>query len=579
MSKFISQLIRLSKDRTNIYLYLVAAIFVGISDVTLGYVIKELTDLRDDALTEIWYYVCLLVIVAVFGTFFKYVTRYVSGKFCFKYIQKLREQLSTHIMKLSVPQRDQVNAGEFVSKLSNDINQLQQFLQGPFFQLLYQPIIFLLTFTFLIFMSWKLVIMTLVIVPVTLFLANKISKPISGFRKRESEIQSNMLTIAQDSIDGIHMERAYNLQSIFNQKYDHVVKELVHFMLKREKRQALLTPFQMIIHIVPLLICSIYGGYLAINGQLTAGELFAFVFLVQYLIDPLAMIPSLIGGMRTADASFQRIKDVLALPIERKGGNEEILQVESSEPVIEFSQVSFQYENGVHVLHDISFKINRNQTVALVGSSGSGKSTTLQLVCGLYEQQKGDIYLYGNDMRKLHLQSVREKIAMVSQDTYLFPGTIAENISYGNPHARFDEIVEVAKAACIHDFIIELPQGYQTLVGERGYNLSGGQKQRLSIARALLKPASILLLDEATSALDHGLETSIQSALDEYAKKRTTLVIAHRLSTVIKADEILVFDNGTIVERGTHEDLIKNGIRYRALYEKQFSEELLEEAQ
>jgi ABC-type multidrug transport system fused ATPase/permease subunit len=313
----------------------------------------------------------------------------------------------------------------------------------------------------------------------------------------------------------------------------------------------------------------LYGGYLAINGGITTGELFAFVFLVQYLIEPLTEIPQMFSQVRVATAAHERIRDVLDLPEERVKGLP-VQDPSSHDVVIECKDISFQYSEVSPVLQSVSFRVLRNQTIAIVGSSGAGKSTIFQLLCGHHQPQDGAIYFCGEDMQKLNLEEVRSRISIVSQDTFLFPDTIFENISYGNPDAAMEDIVSAAKAAFIHDFIMTLPDGYQTMIGERGIRLSGGQKQRVSIARAFLKKAPVLLFDEATSALDTESETSIQRNLSDIAGQCTMLVIAHRLSTIINADEIIVLHEGRIVERGSHPYLLEHGSRYRQLYRQQF---------
>jgi ABC-type multidrug transport system fused ATPase/permease subunit len=320
-----------------------------------------------------------------------------------------------------------------------------------------------------------------------------------------------------------------------------------------------------------VLSTAVCGGYLALTGRVTPGGLFAFMYLLHFLIEPLSSGPDLIAALRAATGTAGRIVEVMHRPVERADG--QVFEADPAKPAIRYEDVSFGYGEQTHVLDGVSFSISHHKMVALVGHSGSGKSTVLKLLCGFYEPRAGGVELYGRGLGEWNLESLRRQLALVAQDTYLFPASIAENISYGRPGATMGEIIEAAKMANAHRFILELPDGYSTLVGERGNRLSGGERQRIGIARAILKDAPILLLDEPTSALDTQSESLIQEALERFMQGRTVLVIAHRLSTIKHADEIFVLDGGRVAERGTHEDLIGQGGVYRQLYLKQFESE------
>jgi ABC-type multidrug transport system fused ATPase/permease subunit len=263
--------------------------------------------------------------------------------------------------------------------------------------------------------------------------------------------------------------------------------------------------------------------------------------------------------------------EILEKPLERKDGEKFLPNPE--EVLLKLEQVGFSYKNGYEVLKGLSLEIKKGQIHALVGSSGSGKSTVLKLLCGFYDIDKGDIKLYGECYSKWNLEQLRKNFAVVSQEVYLFPGSIRDNIAYGKPDATEAEIIEASKTAYAHDFIMNFEEGYETMVGERGVRLSGGQKQRISIARAILKNAPVLLLDEPTSALDTNSEKLVQKALDEFMKDRTVIIVAHRMSTIVKADEIFVLESGALKERGTHQELIDKKGAYFSLYERQLVEE------
>ncbi|WP_410768007.1 ABC transporter ATP-binding protein [Fontibacillus sp. BL9] len=572
MGAFFSKLLTLTfTHRKWISIYLAAALIVVLCDVTVGYLIKTMSDSAFDSLHSIWKITGLFVTAAVLGGGCKYLARYAGGYFGNQVIRDLRNRISSHISHLPISSHSQIHTGDFVSRTTNDINQLQLFLQTTFFQIAYQPLVFLITISYLLYLNAKLILVTLLIVPIAVFVANIISKPIKKNRTEESEVEAQVLSIVQDSISGVTIEKAFNLQQILVNKFSEAVKKSTRLQLKREKRQALLTPFEIIIRIIPLLVCSVYGGYLAVHHELSPGELFAFLFLINYLVEPLAIIPESLGQLRISEASLNRLEQFLELPMERQGG--QTLNINYRDALLSFIDVSFQYTEDAPVLKCISFNVKQNQKIAIVGSSGSGKSTIFHLLCGHYQPTEGSIEYMGEDLNKLDLEQVRTMISIVSQDTFLFPGTIAENISYGCPEASFEEIVKAAQTACIHEFIMDQPQGYQTMIGERAFRLSGGQKQRISIARAILKNAPVLLFDEATSALDSETEFRLQQHLHDFMKDRTVLIIAHRLTTILQADEILVLHQGVIVERGNHEYLSKYGGRYQELYRHQFSDE------
>jgi ATP-binding cassette, subfamily B, bacterial len=313
-----------------------------------------------------------------------------------------------------------------------------------------------------------------------------------------------------------------------------------------------------------------FGGYLVIQNQLTFGSLFAFINLLNFVVNPLGSLPNIIASISEASGAAQRIFEILDHEVERKSGSTSQPQKESAS-VIRFKDVDFAYQANTPVLKGLNLDIQQGQTVAIVGHSGGGKSTLLKIILGYYPLPGGQVSLFGRDLQEWQLAAARNQMAFVAQDTYLFPVSIAENIRCGKPDATQAEIEGAARLANIHDFIATLPEGYNTLVGERGARLSGGQRQRISLARAILKDAPILLLDEPTSALDTESETLVQEALDRFTANRTTLVIAHRLSTIKDADRVLVLDEGKIAEEGTHEDLMARGGLYLDLYQKQFA--------
>jgi ABC-type multidrug transport system fused ATPase/permease subunit len=325
-----------------------------------------------------------------------------------------------------------------------------------------------------------------------------------------------------------------------------------------------------VFNILPFLITFGFGGYLAIQGHMTFGALMSFVIMLNYVANPLSSLPAAIAGISQAAGAAARTFEILDQEIERSDG-EELIDVDAPGPIVCLDHVDFAYDEEP-VLEGLSLSVERGQTVALVGPSGSGKTTLLKLVLGFYPLEDERLFLFGQDLNLVSLSSARRQMAFVAQDTYLFPVSIAENIACGRPGASQAEIEAAARMANIHEFIVSLPEGYATPVGERGARLSGGQRQRLALARAILRDAPLLLLDEPTSALDTESEALVQEALERFMADRTTIVIAHRLSTIRGADRVLVLDEGRIVEQGSHDELMARQGRYRELYLRQFDE-------
>jgi subfamily B ATP-binding cassette protein MsbA/ATP-binding cassette subfamily B protein AbcA/BmrA len=469
---------------------------------------------------------------------------------------------------MPLPEIEATHSGDMVSRLTNDISVVQGFFQNEFSNIVYQPIVFLVTAGYLATLNWLLLLFAVALVPLTMFFINIMSKPLSQYVKNRQEGFGQVNAVAQDTIGGIYMLKAFNLEQALSEKFKVAVHQVRDYELMRQQRLAVMTTLFVVIRQIPVLSTAACGGYLALTGRMTPGSVFAFMYLLHYLVQPLTNGPYLIEQLRAAAGTAERIVEMMHRPVERPGGR--VFAADPAKPAIRYDDVSFSYREQAQVLDGVSFSIRHNRTVALVGHSGSGKSTVLKLLCGFYEPQSGRVELHGGGLGEWNLEALRTQLALVAQDTYLFPASIADNISYGRSGATTDEIVEAARMANAHRFITELPAGYDTLVGERGNRLSGGERQRIGIARAILKNAPILLLDEPTSALDVHSEALIQEALERFMQGRTVLVIAHRLSTIKHADEILVLDSGRVVESGTHEELIARGGVYRQLYLKQF---------
>ena len=371
--------------------------------------------------------------------------------------------------------------------------------------------------------------------------------------------------ILQDSFTGITEIKAFTREAEASARTRAAIAAHTRAILRALKLSNAFRPGIEFIASTGTVIVIFFGGRLALQGLLPIEDLVAFLLYLSLFYEPITALGRINEGLQHALASAERVVEVLAMEPEIADGPDAV-ELESMEGSIEFREVKFGYDKNTPVLRGISFRVEPGETLALVGTTGVGKTTLARLIPRFYDPDSGEILIDGLDIRKIRLQSLRKHISVVSQDVFLFTGTVRENIIFGRPDAADEEIVAAAKAANAHDFILELPRGYETEVGERGAKLSGGQKQRISIARAVLKDAPILLLDEATSSVDTQTEILIQEALDRLKTNKTTIMIAHRLSTIQNADKILVLMDGKVAEAGSHDELLQAGGLYSRLH-------------
>ncbi len=491
------------------------------------------------------------------------------GLFSERTMARLREKIAVQATVLPMHYLEERHTGDFLSVVNADLSRLQKLTANSLLEAVAQTVMAVGALGALIVISWQLALVSTLMIPVMFIVMSRLSQPVAQRSNEMQEAIGETLSIAQDGLAGLMVTKAFNLVGVMDRRFEKMNQTALGKGLLLARLRAATDGGGFVFGILPFLVTFGYGGYLTINGFLTFGSLMAFISLLNYVANPLSSLPPVIANIGEASGAAQRMFQIFDQAAERAGGSS--FAVEPGVEVLRMEHAHFSYGDEP-VLKDVNFSIREGETVAVVGPSGGGKSTLLKLVLGYYPPESGRVLLFEHDLEEWSLDAARSQMAFVAQDTYLFPVSLAENIACGKTGASQAEIKQAARLANIHDFIVSLPEGYQTLAGERGARLSGGQRQRLSLARAVLKDAPILLLDEATSALDTESEALVQEALERFMLGRTTVVIAHRLSTIRDANRVLVLEHGQIVEEGSHAELMALGGRYQELYLRQFDE-------
>lgn len=510
----------------------------------------------------------LLVCGVAVGILSTFVRDYCVGKFTAYTIRDIKNSIMQAVIHMEVSSKDKIHSGDVLSRMANEVAEVERFTSSNISNYLSQPLMFLVSFIYLFQINKELLLVSVFFFPAIVLLIERVSKKMANYREHHYNMLGQANSVIQDTIQGIVTVKMYSIQKDRVEKAQDKLVASQNFNIKSSKiYYAVILPCFIVMNHFPRIVCILFGGYLAITDGLDVGGLFAFVWLLDYIIGPMKEVPDMIRNAYSFAAASKRIREILNLPKERQTGF--AFPAANQEPVMQFLNVSFQYNDSAKVLHDINFSIQKSGLVGIVGASGSGKSTMLHLISGFYPCNQGQIRLFGQGIEKWNIEEYRKNIALVNQESYLFPCTIEENIRHGNEAASIEQVLEAAKAVHAHEFISVLPDAYQTNLGEQGLGLSGGQKQRLSLARALLKDTPILLLDEPTSALDIQSEMQIKACLEKLKLSKTVIVVAHRLSTLEHADMIIVLKEGRIVETGTHAELYTLKGEYHGLYSKQ----------
>ncbi len=513
--------------------------------------------------------VLAVIVIAIFGAISSYIEKYLTTSVGQWVMHDLRRVLYSHIQKLSLSYHDRKRTGDLISRVTSDIDAVQSLISNVLLGILVNVLTLIGMVVVMLYLNWMFTLIALLVAPglflVVYHYTHRIKQASRAMRRQEGEV----VNVLEQMLSSIRVVKAFAREDYEQQRFERESRESVEKALQARNVKAKLPPLVEIIVACGTCLVLWYGARLVLAGSLTSGELLVFLLYLGKMYKPMRELSKMTDTISKASVGWERIREVLE-------NNMQVRDLPGAQPAprfkgkIEFDHVSFSYDSNQPVLNDLSLQIEPGQLAALVGPTGAGKTTIASLLPRFYETVSGQIRIDGTDIRRFKQKSLREQISFVLQETLLFRATVAENIAYGKPNATHEEIVRAAKLANADEFIQRMPDGYDTMIGERGATLSGGQRQRVTIARAIIRDSPILILDEPSAGLDAASEKLVFDALENLMQGKTSIVIAHRLATVRRADVIFVIDKGQVVEQGTHEELLVAGGLYSRLYELQF---------
>ena len=527
---------------------------------------------RGDRLTVLKFAAAAALAIAVVGAVCSYTEKYLTTSVGQWVTHDLRLRLYSHIQRLSLSYHDHKQTGDLVSRITSDIDAIQSFIASGLLGALINSLTLTGMVGVMLYLNWRFTLIALSIAPVLFGLVytytRRIKKAAREVRKKEGEIVS----VIQEVLSSIRVVKAYAREEYEQARLEEQSLESVELALRARSLKARLAPLVAILVAVGTSMVLWFGARMVLNGTLSSGALIVFILYLNKMYKPMQELSKMTDAWSKAEVGYERIREVLET-------NGDVRDLPGARPVsglkgrIEFESVDFSYQPDSPVLRNLSLRIEPGQVAALVGPTGAGKTTIISLIPRFYDPTSGVVRIDGTDIRRFRMQSLRQQMSFVLQETLLFHAPVWSNIAYGRPGASRAEILRASELANAHEFIEKMPEGYDTLIGERGVTLSGGQRQRIAIARAIIRDTPILILDEPSSGLDAASEKLVFEALDRLMEGRTSIVIAHRLSTIRRADTIFVVKDGTIIETGRHEELVEAGGLYADLYELQFGAE------
>ncbi len=528
-------------------------------------------DLNGDPLHAIQGIILLILVTFLAKNIFLFAQSYLMAKVQQGVTRDLRDEVYDHLVELDLAFFGHVRMGQIVSRLTTEVEQLRSLVTSQLSQLVTSFFKFIVALVAMVLISWQLTAAAFIVIPGVMIIWGPMVKRLRRGDRRVLHLGAEVNAHIQETLSGIRLVKSSSAEGRERERFHGLTRAYFETFLHTERLRSLAAPLTEMLAAVGTVILLWYGARLVVSGAILGADFVGFLALSLNLYSPVKAVAKFPALVQPGLVAAERVFEFLDAPVEirdRPGAQPFPGLVDA----IGFEHVSFAYHAGEPVLHDVSFEVPRGSVVALVGPSGAGKSTLVDLLGRFFEVGEGRITIDGIDLRDIRIEELRARLGIVSQETVLFHDTVRANISYGRPGATDEEIERAAQAAHAHPFISQMPEGYESIVGERGTELSGGQRQRIAIARALLRDPPILILDEATSSLDTESERLVQEAIERLLVGRTVFVIAHRLSTIQRADQILVLKEGRIVERGDHASLMAGGGLYRRLHELQFED-------
>ncbi len=561
------------KNRIYVIGALVCAVFSNILMIVgpfiIGKAVDNIIDSRNVNFEQIRYYAIIIVVLYLISAFFQWSLQVFTSKLSNKTVEELRTDTFEHITKMPLKFFDTNTHGDIMARLTGDIENISEGIFQSVTQFVTGIISIVGSLIFMFILSPVITLVVIVMTPITFIIASFITKKSAKMFKEQSNLNGELNGFIEEIIGNQNVVKAFSYEEQTQKKFEEINSRLYKSGRWAQFYSSLVNPSTRLVNNITYVLLGMTGGIASLAGHLSIGYISSFLTYSTYFSQPINNITSVTTQLQSAIASAKRVFSILDSETEVEQSICE-LELKGTEGNVCFEDITFSYVPENPLINNFSLNVNKGSRIAIVGPTGAGKTTIVNLLMRFYDVNSGNIYIDGNDIYKLSKDSLRKSFGMVLQDTWLFIGTIRENIAYGKPDATSEDIIEAAKAANAHNFIKRFPKGYETVLTEGGANLSEGQKQLITIARVMLVLPSMLILDEATSSVDTRTELNIQKAFLRMMEGRTSFIIAHRLSTIREADLILVLDNGQIVEQGSHEQLLRKGGFYSKLYNSQY---------